>query len=246
MHICFFDIDGTLVLTGGAGQAAFAKTLSEDFGIPEIDTTVPFAGRSDRAIAMDFFRRHGIEPSAENWRRFCDGYLRWLEQMLPTHRGVVLPGVVELLDILAARGDVAIGLLTGNLKEGARRKLGYYGLWHWFGFGGFGDEFTERCDIAAAALAAARSHLNGRAITTKWDIDAARQHSQFDKDDVAFSGEILVIGDTPHDIECGRSIGARCIAVSTGQTSVSLLQEARPDVLIDTLRDASSILSFLK
>lgn len=242
MHICFFDIDGTLLLTGGAGQAAFAKTLAEDFGISEIDATVPFAGRSDRAIAMDLFRRHGIQPSEGNWLRFCEGYVRWLEQMLHTHRGTVLPGVVELLAILATRGDVAIGLLTGNLKEGARRKLGHYGLWQWFHFGGYGDEFTERRDIAAAALVAARIHLNGTTATSGFNSQSPAP----DIGAAAWSGEILVIGDTPHDVECGRSIGARCIAVSTGQTPASLLQKAQPDVLVDTLRDVEPILSLLK
>ena len=99
----------------------------------------------------------------------------------------VLPGVGELLEALAARGDVAIGLLTGNVREGARRKLSHYKLWHWFPFGGFGDDHMERSDIAAAALAAAKLHLNG----------GSSAH-----------GEVVVIGDTHHDVNCGRSIGA--------------------------------------
>ncbi|HEX5471748.1 MAG TPA: HAD family hydrolase, partial [Lacipirellulaceae bacterium] len=79
MHICLLDIDGTLLLTGGAGQVAFAQTLAAEFGILEIDTQVAFAGRSDRAIALDLFRGHGIEPSEANWRRFCAGYLSRLD-----------------------------------------------------------------------------------------------------------------------------------------------------------------------
>jgi phosphoglycolate phosphatase len=224
MHICFLDIDGTLVLTGGAGQTAFAQTLAADFGIPEIDTRVAFAGRSDRAIAMDLFRSHAIEPSAENWRRFCTGYLARLDDTLRTNQGYVLPGVTELLSSLADRGDVAIGLLTGNLREGARRKLGHYGLWEWFPFGGFGDEFDDRCQIAAAALAAAKAHLNGR----------SAKHTD---------GQIIVIGDTPHDIDCGRSIGARCVAVSTGQTPSEVLEASRPDVLVETLANSTPILA---
>jgi len=226
MHICFLDIDGTLILTGGAGQAAFAQTLAADFGIAEIDAAVSFAGRSDRAIAMDLFRSHGVEPSAENWQRFCAGYVTRLEKTLVTHQGSVLPGVPSSLTALAARGDVAIGLLTGNVREGARRKLGHYGLWDWFPFGGFGDEHTERCDIAAAALSAARQHLNG--------------HSNS-----ASRGKVLVIGDTPHDIACGRSIGAMCVGVPTGHTSIELLQQADPDVLVETLADAGPILALL-
>jgi phosphoglycolate phosphatase len=226
MHICFLDIDGTLVLTGGAGQTAFAQTLAEEFGIPEIDTRVAFAGRSDRAIAMDLFRTHGVEPSEENWQRFCLGYLSRLEHTLKTHDGNVLPGVPQLLNTLADRGDVALGLLTGNIREGARRKLGHYGLWEHFAFGGFGDTHVDRCEIAAAALAAAKLHLNGNA-------------------EGQLSGQLIVIGDTPHDIECGRSIAARCVAVPTGHTSEAALRDSQPDLLVSTLEDVKPILGLL-
>ena len=233
MHICFLDIDGTLVLTGGAGQTAFARTLADDFGIDAIDRTVQFAGRSDRAIAMDLFRSHGVAPSPENWLRFYAGYLERLEDALATHQGFVLPGVVELLAALAARGDVALGLLTGNVREGARRKLSYYGLWHHFPFGGFGDEHMERCDIAAAALAAARLHLGGRSVTSVSNGHAVQL------------GELIVIGDTLHDITCGRSIGARCVAVPTGHTSAETLRTGSPDVLVETLEDIEPVLALL-
>jgi phosphoglycolate phosphatase len=226
MHVCFFDIDGTLVLTGGAGQAAFAQTLAEEFDIPEIDTRIAFAGRSDRAIATDLFRSHGVECSPENWRRFCAGYLSRLEHSIGAHRGFVLPGALELLVALTERSDVAIGLLTGNIREGARRKLEHFGLWDRFHFGGFGDEHLDRCGIAATALDDARRHLNGYSPAA----------------DVA---NILVIGDTPHDIDCGRSIAARCVAVATGHTSASVLRQSRPDLLVSTLEDRNSILALL-
>lgn len=221
MHICLLDIDGTLLLTGGAGQTAFAETLADEFGIPEILTKVLFAGRSDRAIVADLFRDHGIEPSEANWQTFCAGYLRRLDAALAKHRGYVLPGVGGLLASLKARGDVALGLLTGNVREGARRKLEHYDLWQWFAFGGFGDHHEERCDIAAAALAAARAHVNGSSTS---------------------AGEVLVIGDTLNDIACGRSIGALCIAVATGHSSLEELAAGRPDVLVKTLEDTAPIL----
>jgi phosphoglycolate phosphatase len=232
MHICLLDIDGTLVLTGGAGQTAFAQTLAAEFGIPEIDTRVAFAGRSDRAIATDLFRGHGIEPCEENWRRFCSGYLSRLDAALASHRGYVLPGVTDLLTSLASRGDVALGLLTGNVREGARRKLSHYGLWQWFPFGGFGDDHVERCEIAAAALLAARQYLNGKAASTA-------------PNDTAFRSQVIVIGDTPHDINCGRSIGARCVAVATGHTPEDELRSSRPDLLIETLEDVDPIVAML-
>jgi phosphoglycolate phosphatase-like HAD superfamily hydrolase len=224
MHICLLDIDGTLLLTGGAGQTAFAETLAADFGIPEILTKVLFAGRSDRAIVADLFRDHGVEASEANWQKFCAGYLHRLDSALAKHRGYVLPGVGPLLTELNARGDVALGLLTGNVREGARRKLVHYDLWHWFAFGGFGDDHEERCDIAAAALSAARAHLNGSASS---------------------QGEVLVIGDTLNDIACGRSIGARCVAVATGHSSAEELKSGRPDVLVKTLEDVRPILELL-
>ncbi|MEX0641755.1 MAG: HAD hydrolase-like protein [Pirellulales bacterium] len=230
MHICFLDIDGTLVLTGGAGQAAFARTFADDFGIPAIDSEVTFAGRSDRAITMDLFRAHDVEPTAENWARFRAGYLSRLGDALAANQGDVLPGVIELLATLDARGDVAIGLLTGNLHAGARCKLTHYDLWHWFPFGGFGDEHLDRCDIAAAALAAAHAHLNGHLQSANNGVDI---------------GQVLVIGDTLNDITCGRSINARCIAVPTGHTTAETLRSGQPDVLVETLCDIGPILAIL-
>ncbi len=230
MHICFLDIDGTLLLTGGAGQFAFAETLAAEFGIPEIDANVGFAGRSDKAIALDLFENHGLEPSEENWQRFVSGYLNRLEQALTTSNGYVLPGVPAFLEALAARGDVAIGLLTGNMREGARRKLEHYGLWHWFHFGGYGDEHMDRCDIAAAALTAADQHLNGT--TPRTTVNG-----------LPFQRQIVVIGDTPHDIRCGRSIGAHCVGVPTGITSPDELRSAGPDVYIETLENVEPILA---
>jgi phosphoglycolate phosphatase-like HAD superfamily hydrolase len=222
MHICFFDIDGTLVLTGGAGQTAFGRTLAADFGVADMNRDVVFAGRSDRAIAMELFRIHGISATAENWQTFCAGYVARLDETLPSHNGYVLPGVEGLLSALAARGDVALGLLTGNVLEAARRKLSHFGLWDHFAFGGFGDEHEVRSDIAAAALAAARSHLNGDSL-----------------------GRFLVIGDTLHDIRCGQSIGARCVGVPTGSTPADVLRTAGPEVVVETLEDTDSIMALL-
>ncbi len=232
MHICLLDIDGTLILSGGAGQKAFAQTLADEFGIGEIIHPVMFAGRSDRAIVMELFRLHGVDESSENWQRFCQAYLSRLEAALVTNKGYVLPGAIELVHTLAQRNDVALGLLTGNVLEGAKRKLLHYNMWHWFAFGGYGDDHVHRNDIAAAALAAAQAHVtqlrNGNHLNG--------QH---------FDGEIIVIGDTPHDVTCGRSIGARCVAVPTGHTTADELRQTNPDVLVNTLEDIAPILALL-
>jgi phosphoglycolate phosphatase-like HAD superfamily hydrolase len=229
MHICLLDIDGTLLLTGGAGQTAFAQTLAAEFGIDEITARVLFAGRSDRAIACELLQRHGIEPSEDNWQRFCTSYLTRLDNALHAHEGYILPGVQELLDRLEARGDVALGLLTGNVREGARKKLTHYGLWHRFAFGGYGDDHHERCDIAAAALAEARLHINSR---TNGKATNGQPH-----------GQIIVIGDTQNDITCGRSIGALCVAVPTGFTKADELRYSNPDLLVESLEEIDPILA---
>lgn len=220
MHICFLDIDGTLVSTGGAGAAAFVVTLAKDFGIHDATSTgVSFAGRSDRAIATDIMVLHGLEPTPERWQEFRAAYVQRLAEVLPVYNGRVLPGVVPLLETLERRGDTALGLITGNVAQAAEHKLRHYELWDWFPFGGFGDVHTDRCDIAAAALVASRSHLGG-----------------------ADHRELVVIGDTPNDIRCARSIGARSVAVPTGNTSIDVLRAAEPDVLVETLEDVVPIL----
>ncbi len=226
MYAVLFDIDGTLLQTGGAGQLAFAETFADEFGVPELSGAVPFAGRSDRAIAFELMRVHGIPATEENWQRFRAAYLEHLPVSLTRRQGSVLPGVPELLIELEAVKHVLVGLLTGNLREGAVHKLTYYGLVERFGFGGYGDQCDERCDIAASALAeahraaAARNgHGNGKGL----------------------SGA-MVIGDTVHDISCARSIGAFAVAVPTGNTPPEQLAAAKPDLLLDDLSDSRRLL----
>ena len=223
MYAVLFDIDGTLVSTGGAGRLAFAA----EFGVPELSGAVPFAGRSDRAIALELMRVHGIEPSDANWGRFRTTYLGVLPAALKRRDGYILPGVTDLLDSLAALERPLVGLLTGNVREGAARKLDYYGLGGRFAFGGFGDDTGERCEIAATALAEARRHAAGR-----------NGHS------TELAG-VMVIGDTEHDISCARSIGAIAVAVPTGGATREVLAAAKPDLLLDDLSDAAPLLKLV-
>src|SRR5690348_13687177 len=108
MHICLFDIDGTLIASGGAGKAALEAALAEEFGIPRVMDKLQLSGRTDRAIIADLFRLHVIDDTPENHERLREAYLRHLPRHL--HLGRVLPGIAELLDHLAGRQDVAIGL----------------------------------------------------------------------------------------------------------------------------------------
>lgn len=233
MKVCLFDIDGTLVLTGGAGQYAFADSFREVFGIEKINRNVSFAGRSDRGIAGDLFEHHGIENSQTNWEQFQSVYLGHLENQLVKQEGTLLPGVEKLIDQLEAMGDVHIGLLTGNVVAAAERKLEYYGIWDRFAFGGFGDKHPQRNDIASAAREAARTHH--RSISP---AASPAEASEADQE------KIMVIGDTPNDITCARSIGALAVGVPTGHTSSEELEAESPDLLLPNLESGDAILDW--
>ncbi|HLQ45524.1 MAG TPA: HAD hydrolase-like protein, partial [Planctomycetaceae bacterium] len=139
MHILLFDIDGTLLHTGGAGQAGIERALEVEFGVTAPTDSIPTAGRTDRAIAQDLIRYHRLEESEVTHARMLQAYLRVLPQELATRQGVVYPGVRDLLARLSTRDDVRLGLLTGNYREAAWLKLRHFELAQHFAFGGFGD-----------------------------------------------------------------------------------------------------------
>ena len=224
MQICLFDIDGTLLRSGGAGKAAMEAVLQEIFQVPLAAEAVSYSGRTDRAIGRDLFRVHGIEMNEANWRRFIDAYLSRLPDYLASMGGVVCPGIAELLDELDKWPDIEVGLLTGNLRAGAQVKLGHFGLHERFLFGGFGDQHWERDDVAREAVEAIRSHF-GR------PVEAER---------------IWVIGDTPLDIQCARAIGAKAVAVATGWDAAEVLAAAGPDLLLKDLSDPAPFLRQLQ
>jgi phosphoglycolate phosphatase len=220
MIACLFDIDGTLLASGGAGKAALELAFTEEFGVA-LRMQIPYSGRTDRAIARDLLRLHDVDDTPTNWHKLQAGYLARLPDSLNRHQGRVLPGILQLLQTLRARTDVAIGLLTGNVRAGARVKLGHYGLFEHFAFGGFGDLHFDRDDVAREALVAVRSHL-GESTSLE---------------------RIWVIGDTPLDVRCARAIGAKVVAVATGVHSFEDLQGTAADL---TLRDLADPTLFLE
>ena len=225
MNILFFDIDGTLIDSGGAGRLAMESALLAEFGIEVSDQHVPYAGRTDSAIISDLLRAHDLEVTPENIRRFLVNYLGHLPLCLTQRQGQALPGVRPLLEALQGRSDVLLGLLTGNVEAGARNKLSHFELNHYFQCGGFADDLVERNDVARVARQRAEQHL-GR------EIDE--------------SITMWVIGDTPHDVTCGRAIGARVLAVATGSHTVSQLQSADPDHVVSDLTDTDRLLALWK
>jgi phosphoglycolate phosphatase-like HAD superfamily hydrolase len=231
MHVVLFDIDGTLISSGGAGRAALLAGLAEEFGPRPLSTRLDLSGRTDLAILQDMLRLAGLANSPDNVQRLRAAYLRHLPARMRAHttdvpagsayHARVLPGIAGLLDCLAQRDDVHVGLLTGNMRDGASIKLGHFGLFEHFGFGGYGDVHHDRDDVARAALADAGRHL-GR------PIDPRR---------------VWVVGDTPLDVRCARAVGARVLAVVTGWHDRDQLAACAPDLLLDDLSDATPFLS---
>lgn len=208
MRILLFDIDGTLLNTGGAGQVAMEATLREVFGVTQQAQGIPYAGRTDSGITRDLFAFHGVDYSDESWSRFFGAYCRQLPLALAQQDGLILPGVVELLHQLSQHDGVELGLLTGNLAAGAKLKLAHYELDHHFDFGAFGDNHEHRDDVARDAVRIVQDHFDAERLDDVW-----------------------VIGDTPADVQCARAIDAKAVAVATGTFSREELEPTRPDFL---------------
>ena len=220
MHIYLFDIDGTLVSAGGAGKAALIDALAEAFGIAHTLDRLALSGRTDRAITADLLALCGLDDTDHHRARLLDAYLRLLPATLAARPGRVLPGVPPLLDRLAAMPGVAVGLITGNVHHGARIKLGHFGLWGHFRFGGYGDRHADRDDVARDALAAVESHL-GRPVAP---------------------AKVRVVGAAPPDVRCARAIGARAVGVLTGWHDRGEMEACAPDLLLDDLSDHDALL----
>lgn len=223
MHVLLFDIDGTLLRSGGAGKLALETAFREVFGLQELVGDVPYSGRTDRAICLDLLRAHGLAETQENWMRLRDAYLGQLPLALTRVTGNVMPGIAELLIWLRGQSGYCLGLLTGNIREGARIKLGHYNLFHYFPFGGFGDLHFCRNEVAREARALVREHV-------PHDVTDDR---------------VWVIGDTPLDVRCARAIGAKAVAVATGGFTRQQLAVESPDLLFDDLSDPGPLLKCL-
>ncbi len=215
--LLLWDIDGTLITSGGAGIRALRPPLLELFGVASDLADIDFAGRTDRHIFRQIFGRHGIPNTEENFLRYLDGYLARLPAELAHSGATVLPGIEAVLRTAAARPDITQALLTGNARGAARVKLDHHGLWDFFPFGAFADDAEHRNDLGPHALRRARAH-------TGVDFPPER---------------VWIIGDTPHDIACGRAIGAKTLAVATGNHSALALAAHAPSAVLPDFADAA-------
>jgi phosphoglycolate phosphatase-like HAD superfamily hydrolase len=222
-RLLLFDIDGTLIHSGGAGVHALKLALTERFGIADDLRDIEIAGMTDSGIVVSILKKHQVPVTNDNISAFLDSYVHFLSLELPRRGGKLLPGVLELLERLKSRPHLVLALLTGNVSRGAQLKLEHYGVWHFFEFGAFADDHQDRNRLGRFARARALEK-HGR------EFSAA---------------EIDVIGDTPRDIACGKAFGARTIAVATGRWTREQLAEHHPNVLIDDLSDVDRVIDTL-
>lgn len=218
-RLVLFDIDGTLIRTGGAGIKAFARTAAEVFDCPGGTSSMRFHGRTDVSLVREFLIQNAIPDNHRNVGRFLDAYLVFLDEELRYHRGKVCPGVMRLLDDLAqSEGGPLVALLTGNIRGGAGLKLGSHGLKDRFEFGAYGDDHENRNELARIAVDRGSERL-GRHLC---------------------GSEVVIIGDTLADIECARSVGAYCVAVATGGNTLAELLEHSPALAVEDLTEVPS------
>lgn len=225
--LLLFDIDGTLLLSGRAGVRGLSLAIDRLYGRQDALDGVAMAGRTDRAIVIEVLRGIGRDPNDAEIRRVREVYCECLAAEI--HRPVdhpcgVLPGVGALLDVLDGRPDVAVGLLTGNFERGAAIKLGHFDLARRFAFGAFGDEHVDRRELVPVAIARAGAHF-GRS-----------PHAP---------QRVVVIGDTPLDVDCAKAHQARAVGVATGPYDTATLAAAGADLVLDTLEDRERFLAWL-
>lgn len=222
-RLLLWDIDATLITTAGAGDQALRHVVRQRYGVEDNLHDIEIAGRTDAAIVQSILQKYGTATTIENIGRFLDEYIDHLRELLPRLNGHVLPGIAEILERLHPCPDRVLALLTGNLRRGAQLKLQRYGLWDYFEFGAFADDHPDRNELGAFARQRAQEkHGHG--------FDAAR---------------IDVIGDTGHDIACGKAVGARTIAVATGSWTREQLAAHQPDFLFDDLSDVEDVITRL-
>ena len=219
MTLVLFDIDGTLIQTGGAGSTAMRRAGARLFGIPDLFKGRSFAGIVDDGIVGGAMAAAGIPPTPRRLGRFKQTYLRYLKRHIHEHPGRAMPGVHEA--VKACAGRALVGLQTGNWRVGAETKLEHFGLWMPFdhGIGGFGCDASERPGLMPAALRRAQRY--------GWQ-----------------GGRVVVIGDTPADVTCARvgvsawtgpAVDLVTVAVDTGRPTRAELEASTPDLLLDDL-----------
>lgn len=223
MKLVLFDIDGTLLHAGGAGLKATLDSLRDFYGVPQAPPDYSMAGKIDTQIVFELLDHAGIEPTGARARLndYWQAYIEALEREIPVHAVTALPGVLPLLAHLREHPEALLGLLTGNLGPAAHIKLRAAGIDPaQFVVAAYGHEAESRADLPALAVARAEAMTGQR-----------------------FAGkDVVIIGDTPMDVQCGESLGVRTVGVATGRYSVADLQAVGADVVFPDFSDTPAVL----
>lgn len=217
-----FDVDGTLLLTEGAARQAFACAVRDRLQAEDDLKDIPFSGRIEPLILGDILRKHGAVFDAEDEARFWDSVFAHMRLLLLPGRGRMMPGVTALLDRLEGEQGWELGLLTGNMTQMARIKLGHFGLYERFRFGAFGEMGPSRDALARSLV---------RRVGREYGLPP---------------GRCIVVGDTEHDVACARAAGARVLAVATGTATRGQLEACGPDLLLDDLTDLDAVVGWAR
>lgn len=220
--IWLFDIDGTLLLTQGAGRDALVLALRDHFGVEDDLAGIPFSGRTDMLILGDILTRHGLSFTAEGEARFWDLVVAHMQRLMDPPRGGLLPGVPAVLDGVEAESAWVPALLTGNVTRMADLKLGAFGVRERFAFGTYGEEGADRDALARLAVQRAAE---------RYGVSPT---------------QCVVVGDTEHDVQCARAAGAHAVAVATGSRSLAELEACSPDLALSDLKDAARLLDWAR
>lgn len=224
--LLLFDIDGTLITTGGAGFRSMKRAVEDELGVPRALEGIDVAGRTDSIILRDALAAlDGRELDARLRDRILERYAGYLAAELEATGGGpgVFPGVTRLLETLREDERFDLALLTGNFSRTAQIKLGYYDLWRYFPWGAFGEDAVDRNDLLPVAYRR-YTERTGRA------ADPSRT---------------VIIGDTPHDVACARAGNARVVCVTTGQFDRQALEAAGADVVFHELSDVEAVIEVL-
>ena len=220
--VWLFDVDGTLLLTKGAGREAMAAAFRDQFGIDDDLSGIPFAGRTDMLILGDALARHGLELVDGERERYWQRTVAHMRRLMDPPRGGLLPGVPALLDAIGAEPGWVRALLTGNVAGMAQLKLEAFGVQDAFAWGAFGDEAPDRNELAKLAV---------RRAAERHGVPPER---------------CIVVGDTEHDIACARAARAKVVAVATGSQSMAELAAFGPDLVVENFDSIEPILSWIR
>jgi phosphoglycolate phosphatase len=222
--LLLFDIDGTILLTGGAGAKAMLATGQKLFG-DSFNFDIDTSGKLDTQIYKELSKLNTHLDMGHRHDEFRETYLKFLEfELAWENKAFLMPGIKTLLEDLRKRQHITLGLLTGNYGPAAKLKLKAVGIQHdWFMITAFGDEGVTRPDLVELAMKRYKALM----------------------DETLHPREVVVIGDTPKDVACAQAHGCVAFAVATGRWSVKQLQAARADVVVDNLGDATRLLELL-